>query len=98
MFGLGVLEIGVIFGVASCMLIPGLIGSNLAIVKGRARPLWFFACAVMPIFTILLLFLPPVSVARGLVKQCPSCHGFISRNAGSCKHCGRELARPVVLK
>ena len=37
-----------------------------------------------------------------LIKQCPSCHGFIKNNETKCRHCGnstqQELLTPLQYK
>jgi len=70
-------------------IIAGIVGSIIAIRKGRSPVWWFILCAIVPLLIIVLAVLPPL-VSKGYTKQCPYCAEIIKEDAIVCKHCGRE--------
>jgi hypothetical protein len=69
--------------------IAGIVGSIIAIRKGRSPILWFILCAIVPLLIAVIIVLPPL-VSKGYTKECPYCAEIIKENAHICKHCGKE--------
>ena len=72
------------------LTIAGIVGSIIAIRKGRSPILWFFLCAIVPLLIAVIIVLPPLA-SKGYTKRCPYCAEIIKEGAIVCKHCGREL-------
>ncbi|MBI4683586.1 MAG: zinc ribbon domain-containing protein [Nitrospirae bacterium] len=72
------------------LTIAGIMGSIIAIRKGRSPIWWFILCALFPLLIIVIALLPPM-VSKGYTKRCPYCAEIIKEDAIVCKHCGREL-------
>ncbi|MEK6581741.1 MAG: zinc ribbon domain-containing protein [Nitrospirota bacterium] len=72
------------------LTIAGIVGSIIAIRKGRSPMLWFFLCAIVPLLIAVIIVLPPLA-SKGYTKRCPYCAEIIKEGAIVCKHCGREL-------
>lgn len=71
------------------VIIAGIVGGIIARKKGRNLLYWFILCAVVPLFIVVLVVLPPL-VAKGYTKKCIYCAELIKEDAIVCKHCGRE--------
>ena len=69
-------------------LIAGAIGGLLAAKKGRNILFWALACFLLPLLTVILVFLPPLR-AGGRATLCPGCARPIAHNDRDCKYCGR---------
>ena len=42
------------------------------------------------------IFKPKDEFSDVLLKQCPSCHGFIKSRESKCKHCGKSTQKEPV--
>lgn len=71
------------------LTIAGIVGSIIAIRKGRSPMLWFFLCAIVPLLIAVIIVLPPLA-SKGYTKRCPYCAEIIKEDAVVCKHCGKE--------
>jgi hypothetical protein len=71
------------------VIIAGIVGSIIAIRKGRSPILWFFLCAIVPLLIAVIIVLPPL-VSKRYTKTCPYCAEIIKEDAKFCKHCGKE--------
>jgi len=71
------------------LIIAGIVGSIIAIRKGRSLILWFILCAIVPLLIAVIIVLPPL-VSKGYTKKCPYCAEIIKEDAKICKHCGNE--------
>ena len=71
------------------LAIAGIVGSIIAIRKGRSPILWFFICAIVPLLIAVIIVLPPL-VSKGYTKKCSYCAEIIKEDAKFCKHCGNE--------
>lgn len=69
--------------------IAGIVGSIIAIRKGRSPILWFILCAMVPLLIAVIIVLPPL-ISKGYTKKCTYCAEIIKEDANFCKHCGKE--------
>jgi len=62
------------------LIVAGIVGSIIAIRKGRSPISWFFLCAVVPLLIAVIIVLPPL-VSKGYTKTCPYCAEIIKEDA-----------------
>ena len=72
------------------LTIAGIVGSIIAIRKGRSPIWWFILCALFPLLIVVIALLAPMA-SKGYTKKCPYCAEIIKEGAIVCKHCNREL-------
>jgi len=68
-------------------LIAGIAGGFVAAKKGRSVPFWFLLCFILPLFTIVILFLPSLKTETA-GRRCPTCSTLLSTGEDRCSHCG----------
>jgi len=77
------------------LIVAAIVGSIIAIRKGRSPILWFILCAIVPLLIAVIIVLPPL-VSKGYTKKCPYCAEIIKEDAKICKHCGNEQPLEMV--
>jgi len=65
------------------LAVAGIVGSIIAIRKGRSPVWWFILCAFFPLLIIVIASLPPL-VSKGYTKKCPYCAEIIKEDAHFC--------------
>jgi hypothetical protein len=77
------------------LIIAGIVGSVIAIRKGRSPILWFILCAIVPLLIAVIIVLPS-RVSKGYTKKCFYCAEIIKEDAIFCKHCDKEQPREII--
>jgi len=75
-------------------LIAGIAGGFVAAQKGRSVPFWFLLCFILPLLTIVILFLPSLKTAAA-GSRCPNCSHLMGEREDRCSHCGWQ--KPIEL-
>lgn len=70
------------------LVIPGIVGGMLAANRGRNFLGWSLACAIFPIFLLVIYFEKPVREVEGKFRRCGSCGEYYRWRDPSCKYCG----------
>lgn len=76
-------------------LIAGIAGGIIAARKGRSVLFWVPLCFILPLLTIVVLFLPSLK-AESAGRRCPNCSHHLSKHEDSCKHCGWQTPIELV--
>jgi len=76
-------------------LIAGIAGGFIAAKKGRSILFWSLLCFILPLLTIVIMFLPSLKTeAAG--RRCPNCLHPLSKREDRCSHCSWQKSIELV--